>query len=218
MRKTAVIAGATGLIGRALTERLVNDATHFSEIRVLVRRENSFDPAESLRECRVDFNRLEEHKSLFQGADTAFCCLGTTMKKAGSRERFYKVDFEYVFKFAKLAAEANVKDFFLVSAMGADRKSSFFYNRVKGETEEVVQSMPFRSIHIMKPSLLLGNRQESRFGEDLGKAFSKVFGFAIPKKYRGIQGTKVAEAMHALSLRGEKGVFAHTSDKIQDFK
>src|SRR5690606_33293472 len=118
-----------------------------------------------------DFKDLSHSRDKLQ-ADHVYCCLGTTMKKAGSKEAFYAVDFHYPLEIAKYSQQQGASQFFLISALGANIKSKIFYNKVKGEIEVAVSSIPFQGINIFRPSLILGKRNEKRFGEDLAKVFS----------------------------------------------
>jgi uncharacterized protein YbjT (DUF2867 family) len=147
-----------------------------------------------------------------------FCCLGTTIKKAGSQAAFRKVDFEYPVEIAKLAAQNNAEQFLLVTALGANPESAIFYSRVKGEVEIAVQRLPYRAIHIFRPSLLLGNRAETRLNEKIGAVAMKTFSFLMfgaLQKYRPIAASAVAAAMIKAAKRGQPGVHIHESDKIQ---
>ncbi|MEM1134523.1 MAG: NAD(P)H-binding protein [Bacteroidota bacterium] len=211
-QKRALIAGGSGLIGKALCKILVKDS-YYQQVFSLVRRTQAQSP-QGLTEQVVDFDTLESLKLNIK-IDDAFCCLGTTMKKAGSKAAFYKVDFEYVTHFARLALANEAKRFFLVSSMGANASSMVYYNRIKGEIETAIKNMPFQSVHIFRPSLLLGNRQEQRIGEDIGKFLAQTFDFLIPAKYKGITGEQVAKAMFAKAQDKKEGHFIHESDTLR---
>ena len=147
-----------------------------------------------------------------------FCCLGTTMKKAGSKDAFYKVDFTYSNEIARLTAANQCQQFLLVSAIGAYSNSVFFYNKVKGQLEEAVKHYPFESIHIFRPAVLVGEREESRFGEGLAIKLGSAFNFltsGVLLKYRPIEGKKVALAMVKKALAAEEGIHTYESDDIQ---
>jgi len=151
------VAGATGLVGRECLRLLSNDVT-VAEVRALVR--HPLPPESSgprIRECRTDFAQLHNHQDWFQ-VDWVFCALGTTMRAAGSREAFRRVDYEYPLAIAKLAISRGASHFLLVSATGANPRSAFFYNRIKGELEDAVRALGYRSLTIARPSLLLGKR------------------------------------------------------------
>jgi uncharacterized protein YbjT (DUF2867 family) len=188
--RIALVAGATGLVGGECLRLLSNDAA-LEEVRALVRHPS---PPESLgprvREYRTDFDELHNHQDWFQ-VDWVFCALGTTMRKAGSPEAFRRVDYEYPLAIAKLALSRGASHFLLVSAMGANPRSSFFYSRVKGELEEAVRALGYRSLTIARPSLLLGERQEWRFGEEVGKHL----GWILPSRWRPVHASQVAAAL-----------------------
>lgn len=208
----AIIAGSTGLIGSELLKLLLEE-DKVEKVKILLRKPIKTDHTK-LEKHIVDFDNLGNYKEIMS-ADYAFCCLGTTIKKAGSQEAFYRVDHTYVTEFAKLAEQQGAKEFLLISSMGASSKSRVFYNRVKGETEEAVQKIDFRAIHILRPSLLLGDREEKRIGEDLGKKLNKWLNPVIPSKYKGIEATDVAKAMQILSSRANEGVQIYQSDVIK---
>src|SRR6188768_3930938 len=145
MQKTALIIGATGLVGAELLKLLIKD-NYYSEVIVFSRRMVLFTD-EKVTQHVVNFDRLEDYKEKLVANDI-FCCLGTTIKKAGSKEQFYKVDFKYVYDVAKLTLAHGASSFNLVTAMGADPNSAFFYNRVKGKIEAAVSKLEFKSINI----------------------------------------------------------------------
>jgi len=163
----ALIVGATGLIGQQVLEILQNDV----EIEKIVSLNRSKDAVEGkVTYQKIDFDQLLEIK-LTEDFDFAFCCLGTTIKIAKTKENFKKVDYQYVVNFAEFSKKSGVKSFSVISAMGADAKSSIFYNKVKGEMETALQKVGIRGLLILRPSLLLGNRKEFRFGEKIGEFF-----------------------------------------------
>ena len=143
-----------------------------------------------------------------------FCCLGTTIKTAGSKEAFRKVDLDYVVNVAKAAKENGVNHFAVVSAMGADKNSNIFYNKTKGEMEDAIKTIGFNSTYIIRPSLLLGDRKEFRFGELLGKFIMITLSFLIPKKYRAIYDVQVALAMIHFMNQAENGFFVKENDEL----
>lgn len=198
-KTTALLAGATGLIGNHLLEMLLASPTH-DKVIALTRRplERSHDKLSNLV---ADFDQLEEAvRSSGIQVDEGYCALGTTIKKAGSKEAFRKVDFDYETTFARAAQAAGATKFALVSAVGASARSSIFYSRVKGETERAVREMGFASCHIFQPGVLLGDRGESRPGEQLAVALTPLLNLGLQgpmKKYRGIEAKTVAEAMVA---------------------
>ncbi len=207
VERIALIVGATGLVGRECLPLLLK---RYERVVALGRRA-ALAPHERLVEQVVDFERLGEHAELLRG-DDLFCCLGTTIKAAGSQEAFRRVDHDYVVELAKLANAQAVRRFFLVSALGADAGSKVFYNRVKGETEEAVGNMGFVAVHIVRPSLLLGDRDESRPAERLGQFFGRLAGplFVGPlATYRAIPAADVAAALVACADSDATGVRVH---------
>lgn len=210
--KTAVIAGASGLVGNALLAKLIASPRYEKVVSLARRRLGINHP--KLDDRETDFTNLPEALSGVQ-PDDIFCCLGTTMAKAGSKEKFYQVDFQYPVDLAKATLAVGAKQYLLVSALGADKKSMVYYNRVKGEVEEAIRAMDFEAVHIFRPSLLLGTRAEKRPGEDTAKTLYKVFRFAIPRKYAAISGEKVAGAMLRAASAGGQGIFIYPSDKMQ---
>jgi uncharacterized protein YbjT (DUF2867 family) len=213
--KTALLVGATGLVGQQVLQNLL-ESPHYSEVKVLSRRTLNMDNPK-LTEIIFDFEHPD--RTLVK-ADDVFCCLGTTIKKAGSQEAFKKVDLDYPLKVAEFAKINGARKYLIVTAMGADTKSVFFYNRIKGEVQEKLAAMKFESLHILQPSLLLGNRKEERAGEKIGGLLSKLvapFMNGALKKYKAIDSAKVARAMVLLALKPEKGVFIHDSAALQTF-
>ena len=213
-KRTALVLGATGLVGGELV-RLLNNDDAYTMITVPVRR-NSDLPGEKVQQHIIDFDRMEEQVHLFK-VDDVFCCLGTTMKKAGSREAFKKVDYHYVVQAAKLAKDAGASQFLVITAMMANPRSSVFYNRVKGEVEEKLQTMGFDALHILRPSLLLGERNEQRFAEELGMKILPWLSFLMvgpAKKFRPVKAEGVAIAMKTAALEDSQGIHIWESDSI----
>lgn len=194
--RTALIAGATGLVGSHLLDALLDDPA-FERV-VAVGRRASERAHPKLSNAVVDFARLDA--AALPEATDAFCALGTTIKKAGSREAFRAVDFDAVVAFAKAAQARGARRFYVVTALGADPRSLVFYNRVKGEVEEALRALGFDSLVIARPSLLLGERGEKRLGERL--AISVTSALAPLLKHldgRPIEGNTVALALRALA-------------------
>ena len=212
--RTAIIAGATGLIGSQLLELLLTADTYTDVIALS--RKPLLRAHPKLRNLQVDFEKLDEYTIQLKG-DDIYCCLGTTMKQAGSKEAFRKVDFEYPVALATITRQQGASQFFIVTALGANKDSSFFYNRVKGEVQEAVGKMGFESLHILQPSLLLGHRTEKRKGEGAGEVVMKGLDFLIPKKYKAIESAKVARTMIGFALKNMSGSFIHVSEELQDY-
>ena len=201
--KTALIAGATGLIGKELVQRMLQSDQY--NLIYLISRKPCGIVHEKIHEIIIDFERIEQI-TLEIPVDLAFCTLGTTMKQAGSREKFRKVDLEYVLSFARLAKTAGVSKFLVISSMGANPKSSIFYNRVKGLAEDGLLNLGFKHLVILRPSLLLGKRPEPRLGERMGAVIMKVFNFFIPDNYKAIEASRVAEKMLEMAQKPNEGV------------
>jgi uncharacterized protein YbjT (DUF2867 family) len=209
----AAISGATGFIGNHLIELLKNDSV-FDKIDVLSRKQLDLpEKFNVLVNSDIGAQKLEN-------VDVAFCALGTTIKTAGSQEAFYYVDHDLVLAFAKNAKEAGAKTFVLVSSVGATPKTSNFYLRVKGETERDLQDIGFESLIILRPSMLMGERKEFRFGELVGKGVMTVFNPLMIgglSKYRGIHGKTVAKAMLKLGKENLPGVHVLEGDDLHAF-
>jgi uncharacterized protein YbjT (DUF2867 family) len=203
--KTAIVLGATGLTGKALLSKLLLDSTYTS-VKSFARKPIELEHTKLIQHT-IDFNNLTNYKDLIKG-DVVFCCLGTTIKTAGSHEAFKKVDFTYPTEFAKIAKQNNVPSFYLQSSLGADSKSNNFYLKVKGETEEAIRNLKFDSFATFRPSMLLGKREEFRFGEVIGKIMMKALSFIFIgklKRYKAIHVNQVAEAMMEESKRNQTG-------------
>jgi uncharacterized protein YbjT (DUF2867 family) len=210
--KTALLAGSTGLIGSQLLELLLRDP-RYSKVIAISRKPLSVSH-HKLVNVVSDFKNLVTYAEELK-CDDVFCCLGTTIRVAKTKEAFREVDFEYPLTLAKIARSLGAAQFFLVSSLGANKKSGIFYNQVKGEVEEAVSGIDFRSIHIFRPSLLIGPRTEHRSGEDAAKVFYKIFGFLIPVQYKSIESIRVARAMLAKAKEETAGKFIHESKEIQ---
>jgi uncharacterized protein YbjT (DUF2867 family) len=207
--KTALVVGATGLVGDLLTHRLV-ESPAYDKVKVLVRRSLGWQHPR-LQEIQYDF---DHPNSLLLQADDIFCCLGTTMKKAGSREAFRKVDYQYPLDVARMALANGARQFLLVSAMGASVQSSFFYNRVKGEVERDITALGYPTTLIFRPSLILGERPEPRLGERIGAGFMKLFNPLIPAKYKAVPAASIANAMLGTAQQQLAGTHVFTSDQL----
>lgn len=192
--KTAIVIGATGLIGNLLVKKLLAD-DRYKSVRVFARRSTGTNHPK-LEEHLVNFDEIEKWKSAISG-DELFSAMGTTIRKAKSTSIQYKVDVKYQYEVAKAAADNGVKSYFLVSSSGSKASSKIFYLRIKGELDEKVQSLPFDRIRIFRPSLLLGERPEKRFGEKAAERILKIVVPVFPflKNQRPIEGEKVASAM-----------------------
>ena len=193
----AIVIGATGLVGRALTDQLAA-ANHVKEIITLTRRPAQH-PSIKVRNHVVDFEQLEKYADLFK-ADLLFSCLGTTRKQAGSISAQRRVDLDYQYKSAQLAADRGVGHYLLVSAPSVNRSSSNPYLNMKGELEEKVKTLPFKRVSIFQPSLLLGPREDIRIGETLATwIFPSLCQLPGLRRYRPITGHQVADKMIRVS-------------------
>jgi len=196
-----VVAGATGLVGQALVRRLAADSD-WREVRALTRR--ALPPGlagPTVVPTQVDYSHLDPPPP-WAAADHIFCALGTTMRQAGSAEAFRQVDFDYVVALARATLARGARHFLLVSAVDASPTSRFFYNRVKGEVEQAITGMGFRSVTIARPSLLLGNRETFRWAEQVGK----VVGVLAPARWRPVEADQVAGAMVEAARQDQAGV------------
>jgi uncharacterized protein YbjT (DUF2867 family) len=206
----AAVAGSTGFIGKFLLELLEKDNA-FNQIDVLSRK--PLELSEKFKVFQTDDLAYQQFGSL----DVAFCALGTTIATAGSKDAFYHVDHDLVLAFAKNAKAAGAKIFVLVSSVGADAGSSNFYLKVKGETEKDLEATGFDSLIILRPSMLMGDRQEFRLGELIGKGVMKIVNPLMVgslSKYRGIHGRSIAMAMAGSALHADPGEKIFEGDEL----
>lgn len=214
-KKTALISGATGLVGAECLNLLVNSDL-YEKVFVLARSspgEKKEHPKVEI--IRIDFDKLGNIEDIDR-VDHIFCALGTTIKKAGSKENFAKVDRDYPLKLARLGLELGANHYLLVSAMGANPDSKVFYNKIKGEAEAKISKLNFRSISFFRPSLLLGKREEFRLGEEISKRIMKIFDFLIPRKYKAIPAKEVAASMLYSAKEDKPGVHIYESDEARE--
>ena len=202
--QTATIIGSTGLIGSHLLEQLLQDDT-IATVRALVRR-----PLETrhpkLQVVVIDFADLEAFKEGIRGSDAVFCAVGTTRARVkGDMAAYRRVDYDIPVNAARCCAETGVKQFLLVSSVGANSQGGNFYLKLKGEAEEGVRGYDIPSIAIFRPSMLLGKRTESRPMEAIAQAVSKPLSFLFPSKYKPIRAADVARAMIAVSKNPAMG-------------
>jgi uncharacterized protein YbjT (DUF2867 family) len=199
-RTVAVVAGATGMTGRYLMQTLGEDA--FYDDVIALRREDGLATL---------------HARQIPGATHLFCCLGTTIRKAGGQAAFREVDYAYVLRFARAGREAGAAAMMVVSSVGADSRSSSFYLRVKGDMEEALAGLGFDALHIFRPSILLGQRPESRPGEQWGVRLALAFEWAMAgalRKYKPMPAGLLAASMAAAGERGAAGIHVHQYDEI----
>lgn len=196
--RTALLAGATGVVGARVLARLEADPS-WGAITVLARRPVADAGRAQVRV--VDFDRLAALDTPSH-VDAVFCCLGTTIAQAGSRQAFRRVDHDYVLALAQRARAAGAAHFLLVSAVGADASSRVFYNRVKGETERDLRAMDWPTLTILRPSLLDSDRDEFRAGERFALAVLRPLAALVPAAWRPVPADAVAAAMVAAAARG----------------
>ncbi len=214
--KTALVFGASGLVGSHLLEFLLLHPS-YEKIAVFVRKPLPIKHPK-LEQHLINFDQPNSFSHLVKG-DDLFCCLGTTMARAGSKAAFYKIDFTYAFQAAEMAVKNKVNQLMLVSSVGASADSLFFYSRVKGELENAVQKLDFWSVHIFRPSVLLGERNENRFGEEIAGKLGKVidrFTGGLLSKYRPIEADVVAKAMVGAAQGLKPGVHFYPSHWLQN--
>ena len=203
--RTALLVGATGLVGSHLLPRLLEDP-RYARVVVLARRGLGVEHPK-LDARTVEFHHLQETPELLR-ADDVYCCLGTTKKKAGSKANFKQVDLDYVETVARLARAAGAEQFLLVSSVDADPEAKTFYLRIKGLAEEAVDHLGYPRLHIFRPSLLLGRRRDHRALERLGQITAplwNLFFLGNSRRYRGIAASRVADSMVAAAHRGSPG-------------
>ena len=214
-KKTALLLGASGLTGGHCLNYLLNDE-HYSQVVALSRRPLAVQHPKLIQQ-QVNFNKLDDCLAGMQINDV-FCCLGTTIKKAGSQKAFYEVDFTYPAEIAKLSLAGGAEQFILISALGANPGSSVFYNRVKGEVEKAIGRYGFKGFYIFRPSLLLGKRQERRPAEKFWEKFFRLFSFVFKgglQKYKPIESRAVAYAMVEVAKEQPLGKKIIESRQIQ---
>ncbi len=216
MVQNILILGSTGAIGKQLLfQAIKNDK--IKHIIAFNRQKTNIEH-HKLQNVTVDYRKLMDKSHLFAEIDTVFCCLGTTMRQAGSKKAFRAVDYDLVVDAAIVAKQAGVRHFAVVSAAGANAQSAVFYNQTKGELEDKLKTMGFEYLSIFRPSLLLGQRSEVRLGEMVAQQIVPLFSwlmFGSLKKYRPIHITNVAKAMLVNALKNEKGIDTFESDQIQ---
>ncbi|MEQ9403085.1 MAG: NAD-dependent epimerase/dehydratase family protein [Cyclobacteriaceae bacterium] len=207
MSKKALVVGATGLVGKALVDLLLRK-DYYEEIIVLTRRETGVTDSR-LKTVLIDnFDNLADFKDQMNAHDI-YCSIGTTRKKAGSKEAFLKIDFEYPMELARLTmVQPDFQQFLLVSSLGANADSPLFYNETKGKLEDALIALDMKALKIFQPSLLLGKRDEFRPLEEVGKFFSAVLSFFVvgsKKRLWSIKDEEVADSMYQVAKKNEPG-------------
>lgn len=209
MLRTALLAGATGLVGRHCLQRLLHDAD-YQQVVVMTRRPLG-KPHDRLIELQIDFEALPDVACPVK-IDDAFCALGTTLRKAGGKQAFARVDLDYVTSFAEFSKAHGASTFVLVSALGANSESLGFYNRIKGQAEAAVEHLGFDALHIVRPSLLIGDRRETRPGEKLGLIVGRAIAPMLVgplRRARPVHAGEVARAMTTAAKTPSAGLTIH---------
>jgi len=213
--RTALVAGGSGLVGGHVLRQLLEDPD-YDRVTALTRRPLALTHKKLVQRV-VDFDRLAEVGD-FPRVHDVFCCLGTTIKQAGSQEAFRKVDLAYVVELGRMAVRHRASQFLVVTAVGADPRSRVFYNRVKGEAEEAVRRLQFDAIQIFRPSLLLGSRAQSRPAESIARVLSPLVAWAflgLLARYRPIKAATAARAMVRIAREARRGAHVYESDAIR---
>ena len=213
MARHALVIGATGLVGSELVDTLLADPA-WTSVTILVRRKLDRSDAK-LRIALVDFAQLDA--LVWPAIDDVFCCLGTTIRTAGSQAAFRRVDHDYPLAVARAALAHGAQRFLFVSAMGADPRATVFYSRVKGELERDAAALPYRAVVALRPALLAGARAESRRGERLALAVLQPLRGLVPRNYRPVAAIAVARAMVAFAKRDLRGFHVVASGEILPF-
>jgi uncharacterized protein YbjT (DUF2867 family) len=215
-RRTAAIFGATGLVGRLCLDLLLADERYARVVAIGRREPTQSDPKLEVRRAALDTAAALDDPTLGP-VDDVFCCLGTTLKKAGSQEAFRRVDLDYVGNAASFANRRGAHHFLMVSAIGADARSRVFYSRVKGEAEAAVAKLGIERVSIFRPSFILGAREETRLGERIGMVVAGALSFALVgqlAKYRPIAATTIARAMLAAAAKPAPGITVYEFDRM----
>ncbi|MDB5148744.1 MAG: NAD(P)H-binding [Mucilaginibacter sp.] len=215
MAKKAVVAGSSGLIGSHLLQILLEQAS-YDEVLILVRKKTPLQH-KKLTQLVIDFDQPETYKNELKG-HALFCCLGSTKKKTPDLSIYRKIDHDYPLLLAQLARQNGIEQYHLVSSIGANKSSSNFYPKTKGETEDYITKVGLPALHIYRPSALTGERNEKRIIENIAIAVMKIINpllFGSWKKYQSIPGATVAMTMYKQSIKNATGVFIYESDKIK---
>ena len=215
MANKAIIAGSTGLIGSKLLQILLRE-TFYDEVLILVRKKIDIQH-KKLTQLVVDFDQLDTYAQAITG-HAIFCCLGSTKAKTPDLKVYRKIDHDYPLQLAQLAHKNGVKQYHLVSAIGANASSGNFYTKTKGETEDDITKVGIIATYIYRPSLLTGDRQEKRLMEKIAGGLAKVIDpllIGSLEKYRSIPAETVAMAMYKQSTKNEVGVFVYPSNVIK---
>ncbi|WP_421872380.1 oxidoreductase [Marinoscillum sp.] len=215
---TALVIGCTGLVGRELVNVFL-DTTYYSTIKLVTRRSLNLNNDRIEEIILEDFDQMEGIKDQLNANDY-FCCLGTTMKIAGSKENFKKVDLDYPLQLAKIASQSSgFRQYLVVTSAGAGSGSPLFYNQVKGELEDELRRMKLSGLMIFRPSLLIGDRKEFRLGEEIAKGLSAVLSFfmvGLKRRLWSIKASDVAKSMFMIARDQRKGTRVWNSNDMMD--
>ena len=189
----ALVIGATGATGQEIVSQLLED-DDFDSVSIFVRKDPNITHSK-LKTYVIDFSKVEDYRELIKG-DVLFSCLGTTLRTAGSKEKQYLVDYTYQYEFAKMASDNGVPVYSLVSSTGANEASPFFYPKIKGELEEAIKKLPFKTIQIFQPPTLIRQKNLMRTGEKIGiKIFGFLNSFGILKSQKPLPVSSLAKVM-----------------------
>jgi len=211
MKKKAIILGATGLTGSHLLALLLNDS-NYDCVKVFTRKKLEISHPK-LEEHVVDLLKLSDQSNEFK-ADVVFCCIGTTKAKTPNKALYRAIDYGIPVEAAKLCKQNYINQFIVISALGANPESKVLYSQLKGEMERDVLAQQIEHTHLLQPSLIVGNRNEKRMGEDFSKIFMKLFGFLIAARYKMIEANTIAQAMVQLA-RTPSEEYVIPSDRIR---
>jgi uncharacterized protein YbjT (DUF2867 family) len=210
--KTAVIAGASGLVGSSLLTMLL-DSGHYDKVISLGRKILPLQH-EILLQLQVDFTDLS---SFQEHCYHVYCCLGTTIRVAGTKERFFQVDHDFPLELAKATLRNGAVSFTIITAIASDEKSPWFYSRVKGKLENELKLLGFKKLNILRPSMLLGPRKEFRLAEWISKQIMMLFSWLIPAKYKAVTDQAVARCMLHSATKHQNGTFIWENTEILKF-
>jgi uncharacterized protein YbjT (DUF2867 family) len=213
-QRTALIVGASGLTGKELLQVLLADPLY--QLVIIYVRKHLEISHPKLQQQVVDYEKLATAIE----ADDVFCCLGTTIKKAGSQQAFRQVDLVYPQKVAELQRNAGSKRFLLISAVGADEQSSIFYSKTKGQVEKAISILAYPCTCIFRPSLIMGERSERRVGEKIAMMLTQVIAPLLIgplKKYQPVSALAIAKAMQDAAHQYSNGIHLIPSDEIKKF-
>ncbi len=213
MGSSILVVGGTGLVGGAFLNRITVDE-FYKRVTVLTRRKIQWlDDFQRFEQHIIDFDNLENYKDIIK-ADIVVFAMGTTTKKAGSKENFYKIDHEYPREIAELAKHNGAETCVLISSIGAAPDSKSFYLKIKGKLERTIIRLRYRATHILRPSLLLGPREEFRLGEEIGKTIVKPLSILAPSKYRPVHVQALARKIEKASKNNKRGVFFYEGKQL----